>query len=243
MAGAAQEETMKRTILICGVIVLVLACGSQVADQPVRASAPGAVPPPALERWPDKDPGPPFALTVSANRVGPASTYLVSGLVRNDGDQTYEAISVIATFFSEDGFRYGPVDTRCPCTLLAPGESCPFIVQAAMRSPVAFVLHPEGRPTGRESTPVALSQVRLAADGLDSVRITGVATNEMPFKIENPIVTAVLVDGGGQMVSLGYTYVLLTDIAPGARVPFDLRVSGASYTSYRMYAQAERDWR
>jgi hypothetical protein len=179
---------------------------------------------------------------MSANRVGPASTVLVSGLVRNDGDQTHEAIGVLATFYSEDGFQYGPVDARCPCTLLAPGESCPFIVQSAMRRPVAFVLHPEGRPSRRESTPVALSQVRWIADGLDSVRITGLATNQNPFKIKNPIVTGVLLDESGQMVSLGYTYVLVEDIEPKASVHFDLRVSDMPHAGYHVYAQAERDW-
>jgi hypothetical protein len=163
-------------------------------------------------------------------------------MVRNDGDQTYEAIGILATFYSEDGFRYGPMDTRCPCTLLSPGEWCPFIVHAAMRHPVAFVLHPEGRPTLRESAPMALSQVRLVADGLDSVRITGLATNKNPFKVKNPIVTGVLLDGAGQMVSLGYTYVLVEDLEPGASVRFDLRVSDASHVGYRVYAQSERDW-
>jgi hypothetical protein len=230
---------MRRPILSI-VVVLLVTCVAWVSSQPMAAAAPPS--PPALERWPDKDPGPPFTISVSANRAGPQSTFKVSGLVRNDGDQTYEAIGVLATFYSEDGFQYGPVDTRCPCTLLAPGESCPFFVRAAMRSPVAFLLHPEGRPTGRESAPVALSQVRLITDGLDSVRITGVATNEMSFRIKNPIVTGVLVDANRQMVSLGYTYVLMEDIEPGASVRFDLRVSDAPHTGYRMYAQAERDW-
>lgn len=226
---------MRRTILTV-VVLLLVTCVAWGSSQPAAASTP------ALERRPDNDPGPPFTISVSANRAGPQSTHMVSGLVRNDGDQTYEAIGVLATFTSEDGFRYGPVDTRCPCALLAPGESCPFFVQAAMRSPVAFVLHPEGRPTRRESAPVALSRVRLIADGLDSVRITGVATNEAPFKIKHPIVTGVLVDGEGQMVSLGYTYVMSEDIEPGASVRFDLRVSDAPHTGYRVTAQAERDW-
>jgi hypothetical protein len=65
----------------------------------------------------------------------------------------------------------------------------------------------------------------------------------MPFKIKNPIVTGVLIDGSAQMVSLGYTYVLVEDIEPGASVRFDLRVVDVPHASYRMYAQAERDWR
>ena len=84
--------------------------------------------------------------------------------------------------------------------------------------------------------------MRLTADGLDSVRITGLATNESPFKVKNPVVTGVLLDSGGRMVSLGYTYVLVEDIEPGASVRFDLRVAGAPHEGYRVYAQAERDW-
>jgi len=50
------------------------------------------------------------------------------------------------------------------------------------------------------------------------------------------------VDANRQMVSLGYTYVLMEGIEPGASVRFDLRVSDAPHTGYRVYAQAERDW-
>ena len=199
-------------------------------------------PTPYLEVLPDTDPGPPFAIAVDANRAVGANAYLVSGWVRNDGPDTYEAINVLATFYSDDGFRYGPVDVRVPCTLLAPGESCPFIVETSMRRPVSVYLHPEGRRTKRESVPMALSGIRLTADGLSSVRITGVATSEQPFKLKNPIVIGVLLDASGQMVSLGYTFVTVEDIEPGASVPFDLRVESKPYASYRTYVQAERDW-
>jgi hypothetical protein len=112
-----------------------------------------------------------------------------------------------------------------------------------MRRPISVLLHPEGRPTKRESYPVALSGMRLIADGLNSVRILGTATNEQPFKLKNPIVVGSLVDASGQTVSLGYTYVTIEDIEPGASVPFSLRVETRPYVRYKMYAQAERDWR
>jgi hypothetical protein len=190
----------------------------------------------------DKDPGPPFTITVSANRALPNSKYLVTGLVRNDAAETYEAIGVNVTFWDDEGFRQGPRDARVPCTLLAPGESCPYYLETTVRRPVAVVLHPEGRPTKRESAPVALSQVRMVDDGLASIRMTGLVTNENPFKIKNPIVMGVLIDRYGQMVSLGYQYVTVEDIEPGASVRFELRVPRTSYASYRTYAQAERDW-
>jgi hypothetical protein len=203
---------------------------------------PAPTPTPVLEVLSDKDPGPPFAITINANRALGENAYLVSGLVRNDGAETYEAIGVIATFYDDEDFRHGPVSVRVPCTLLAAGESCPFAVETNLRRPVAVLLHPEGRPSKRESAPVALSGIRLTADGLDSVRITGTATNGNPFKVKNPVVTGVLVDASGQMISLGYTYVTVEDIEPGASVRFDLRVKLRPYASYRMVAQAERDW-
>jgi hypothetical protein len=191
---------------------------------------------------PNTDPGPPFVIVVDANRAVGDNAYLVSGWVRNAGPDTYEAINVLATFYSADEFRYGPVTVRVPCTLLAPGESCPFIVETSMRKPVSVYLHPEGRRTKRESVPMALSGTRLIADGLHSVRITGVATSEQPFKLKNPVVIGVLLDASGQMISLGYTYVTVEDIEPGASVHFDLRVQSKPYASYRTYVQAERDW-
>jgi hypothetical protein len=195
-----------------------------------------------LERLRDRDPGPPFSISVSANRAGPNSTYKITGFVRNDGDETYEAIALVATFFDDEGFRHGPLDVRCPCVLLAPGELCPYSIESAVRRPVSFLLHPEGRPTKRESTPVELADVRLVDDGLDSVRITGRAINRQPFKIKNPVVTGALEDGSGQMVSIGWSYVLQEDIEPGQGVPFSARIQRVPYVRYRLYAQAERDW-
>jgi hypothetical protein len=195
-----------------------------------------------LEVLEDTDPGPPFTITISANRALASSVYLVSGQVRNDGTETYEAIGANATLTDDEGFFHGPLDVRVPCTLLAPGESCPFIIETNVRRPVAVLLHPEGRPSKTESASMALSNVRLIADGLDSVRIVGTATNDNPFKVKNPIVTGALIDDARQIVSLGYTYVVVEDIEPGASVPFDLRVKHRPYVRYQTYVQAERDW-
>ena len=212
--------------------------GSARPSQQPRVPAPTAF----LEVLRNRDPGPPFSIAVDANRAVGPNAYLVSGWVRNAGEDTYEAVNVVATFYSDDGFRYGPLDVRVPCTLLAAGESCPFIVETSMRRPVSVHLHPEGRRTKRESVPMVLDNVQLFADGLDSVRITGTATNENPFKAKNPVVMVALLDDSAQMVSLGYAYVTVEDIEPGAAVSFDLRVQSKPYASYRTYVQAERDW-
>jgi hypothetical protein len=163
--------------------------------------------------------------------------------MRNEGSKTYEGVAIDATFWDVDGVRVPGLDARCPCVLLAPGEECPFSIVATVRRPVSFLLHPEGRATERQSVPVTLTGVRMSRDGLTSVRITGVAVNEQPFKIKNVIVAGVLEDGSGQMVSMGWTHGLQEDILPGGSVPFDLRVELVPFERYRLYAQAERDWR
>jgi hypothetical protein len=208
---------------------------------PVPPAPPSALPEPLVEILPVTDPGPPFAITVSANRALEGSVALVSGWVRNQSDETYEGIAVQATFSDGKGF-YFRTDARVPCTLLAPGESCPFIVEASLRRPTNVLLHPLGRPTKRESVPVARSEVRTQVGGIDSMRLTGTVANGNPFKVKNPIVVGMLFDEHGQMVSLGYAYVTVEDIEPGTGVPFDLLVKQRPHAEVRTYGQAERDW-
>jgi hypothetical protein len=195
-----------------------------------------------MVRLEDKDPGPPLTILVSANRAGPDSTYKVTGFVRNDSSENYRAVGVNATFFDDQGFRHGPLDAHTSFLILRPGEQSPFSVTIPARRVESFLLHPEGEATGHESADVSLSQVWLTRDGLESVRIRGIATNPNPFKIKNVAVAGALHDASGQLVSLGTTYILQEDIEPGHSVPFDVRVKTQPYTSYRLYAQAERDW-
>jgi hypothetical protein len=166
----------------------------------------------------------------------------VTGLLRNDGTETHEAIGVVATFWDDQGFRHGPIDAEVGFLLLNPGEECPYIVEIPARRVVAFSLHPDGRPTGRKSAPVVLSNLGLAYDGLESVRITGIATNSNEFKIKNVVVSGVLLDASDQIVSVGSAYVLEEDIEPGQWVRFDLRIQHERFYRYYLYAQAERDW-
>jgi hypothetical protein len=106
------------------------------------------------------------------------------------------------------------------------------------------LLHPEGRRSGpgRESIPVELSNTYLSYDGLESVRITGLATNRQPFKAKNVVVIGALEDASGQIVSLGWTHIMREDILPGDGLQFDVRVKRVPFARYRLYAQAERDW-
>lgn len=210
--------------------------------RPTTTPAPVQAPTPAMTRIEDHDPGPPLTILVSANRVLPDSVYQVTGLVRNDGTETYEAVGVMATFFDDQDFRQGPLSARMPFLLLRPGEVCPFSVELAARNIEAFLLHPEGRATGRESAAVQIQNLNVIYDGTESIRITGRALNPNAFKIKSVAVVAVLIDAGGQITSLGSTYVLEEDIGPQAAVSFDLRVKRVPFNTYQIYAQAERDW-
>jgi len=100
----------------------------------------------------------PFTVEVSANKatqdplVEASRTYKVTGIVRNDGTETYDAIGVVATFFDDESFRHGPMKATVPFLLLGPGEECPFSIEIAARRVQAFTLHPNGRQTDRRST-------------------------------------------------------------------------------------------
>jgi LysM repeat protein len=219
---------------------------------------------PALEQLPDNAPGPPFTVEVSANRtiqdplVEKSRQHMVTGIVRNGGQQTFSVSAIDITFFDASGFRgtfrkyplvpggewlwHGKTEADFPCLLLAPGEECPFSVEITAQDMASFVIHPNAVATERESTPVALGSLRLDDQGPGYLRITGTATNDSPFKAKNVTVAGVLLDANGEIVRLGSTYVLQEDIEPGQSVPFDLRIEKAPYVRYQLYAQAERDW-
>jgi len=222
---------------------------------------------PGLEQMPDTNPGPPFTVEISANYavqdplVVKSRTYTVTGIVRNDGDETYAVSDIMVTFCDADGFRgtfspairdgklvggewhwHGETAAEFAALLLAPGEEWPFRVSIVGQDMASFLVHPDAAPTGRESAQVELSDVRLVDEGTGYLRISGTATNTSPFKAKNLTVSGVLLDASGQIVSLGSTYVLDEGIEPGASVAFDLRIEQTSYASYQLYAQAEHDW-
>jgi hypothetical protein len=219
----------------------------------------------ALEQLPDNDPGPPLTVEVSANRatqdplVEQSQTYLVTGIVRNDGDQVYAVSALQATFFDASGFRgtfqkypgrgtggewvwHGQTEADFAALLLAPGKEWPFSVEITAQDMASFVIHPDAVATGRESAPVALSDIVLVDEGAGYLRISGTATNDNAFAVQNVTVSSVLLDASGQIVSMGSTYVLQQDIGPGESVTFEVRVEEEPYADYRLYVQAERDW-
>ena len=234
---------------------------------PTATPVPVVTPHPALAQVQDTDPGPPLTIEISLNRarqdplVEQSQQFKITGLVRNDGSQTYDVSALHVTFYDAEGFRgtfvpairdgkvvggewlwHGQTKADFACLLLAPGEECPFMIEITAQDMASFLIHPDAAPTERESTPIKLSGVRLVADSTDYLRITGTATNSGSVKAKNVTVSGVLLDASGQMVSMGSTYVLQEDITPGESVRFDLRVEKEPYVRYLLYAQAERDW-
>jgi len=204
-----------------------------------------------LARIEDTDPGPPLTIQVSTVRIQENGTYKLTGTLRNDSadgsnpGEIYGGVGVIATFFTDapPPNYHGPVEVYAACWLLAPGEECPFSLEIYPRDYVSYHLHPEGTPVEyREPAAVELSGVQVVDTGSNTVRITGTANNANPFKVKNVIVSGVLLDAGDQIVSTGSSFGLKEDVEPGASVRFDLRLEKEPYTSYQLYAQAERDW-
>jgi hypothetical protein len=233
---------------------------------PTSTPMPAATPVPALQQVEDTDPGPPFSIEISANTaaqdplVERSRRYKITGIVRNDGDRTYAVSAVHVTFYDAEGFRgsfrrfptrrwtggewiwHGQTEADFACLLLAPGEECPFGVEITAQNMASFLIHPDATATERVSVPMVLGEVTLVDEGVDYVRVTGAASNGSLLKIKNVIVSGVLLDASGQIVSLGASYVIEENIDPGASVRFDLRIKKEPFVGYRLYAQAERDW-
>jgi hypothetical protein len=192
-----------------------------------------------ITRLDDTDPGPPFTIVVDRIRAD-RDGVKVTGTVRNDGSETYEAIGVSGTFFNDSGFWLGSVDARCPCPYLEPGAICPFSIETLPDDYVSYRLHPEGRPAEpREPASLALRGLALSRDGIGNVRITGTAINDNPFDVKNATVAGTLIDADGGVTSLGST-LLVGDLAAGATAPFDLRIDYEPYVNYRLHAVGTR---
>jgi hypothetical protein len=215
-------------------------------------------------RIPDTDPAPPLAILVSTIQIEENGYYKVTGMVRNDGAETYGGIGVIATFYEEatpcskrevtrrrrggteetvtvedcDYNWHGPVKVYAACQLLEPGAECPFSLEIYPKEYVSYMLHPEGTPVQyRQPASLALSGVNVSNNGLGYVRITGTATNGNPFTVRDANVAATLIDAAGQIVSVG-SILVPGEIAPGASVTFDLRIEHSPYARYELHVQA-----
>lgn len=207
-------------------------------EQPALPAAPAPVSTSALTIREDETIAPPLTVLVSANRELPGYNFLITGLVRNDGTENYAGLGMVATYFRADGSRHGPIKTNLRCTLLAPGDMCPFTFEATARGLTEVMLHPEGYPTTRARAQVNHYITGSWVDGIGYVHITGGVTNPNATPVDDAAVSAVLRDGTGDIVSEG-TDIVVGTIDPGATGQFEVILKYAPYVSYQLFVQAE----
>jgi hypothetical protein len=220
----------------------------------------------ALVQKPDTDPAPPLTIEITTNYAEPnpllegGLIYKVAGFVHNPTDETYEVTAVHVTFYDADGFRgafyefprrpgqigirgewhwHGAMEADVTCTVLGPGESCPFTAEIAGQDMASFMVHPDAVAVEwHESVGVTLSDTKIADTGTNYVRISGTATNPNVYALKNIVISALLLDDSGQTVSMGTGVV--TSLAAGASTNFEIYVEKQAYASYQLLARAEQ---
>lgn len=192
----------------------------------------------ALEILPNVDPGPPFTIDVSANHLLQGYRHRISGMITNESTETYAGLNLIATFFMENGKRYGPVTTNVECLLLAPGSSCPFIVEATSKNLTSVILHTTGYPSPR--TPLAPEYwgVQYRIDNIGFVHITGIVRNQYTIPARHVTVVGSLVNAEGEIVNVGTT-ILLDAISPDGTATFEIILKYAPFRSISITTQGE----
>jgi len=239
---------------------------SSAATATPEAALSAAVTQGALTQKTDTDPGPPLTIEVTTNyaeanpNLEGGLIYHVAGFVRNPTEETYQVTAVHVTFFDASGFRgafyafpprpgqrgmsgewiaHGAMAADIVCPLLGPGEACPFTAEIAAQDMASFLVHPDAKiAEWHESVPVTLSDLKAADTGTGYVRITGTATNPNSYAIKNVNLSGMLLDTGGQMVSLGNG--LVTHLEAGASTAFEVYVPKEAYASFQVTALAEQ---
>ncbi len=199
----------------------------------------------ALVQKPDTDPGPPLTIEITTNTAEPnpllegGVVYRVGGYVLNPNAETYQVTAVHVTFFRANGSRYGAMEAQISCAVLGSGESCPFVAELAGQPMSAFLVHPDAKVAKwHEPVGVALSDTKIADTGTNYVRISGAATNSNAYAIKNVVISALLLDAGGQTVSMGTGVV--TYLEAGASARFEVYVAKKAYATYQLHARAEQ---
>ncbi len=192
----------------------------------------------AVTLVPNVDPGPPFSVEVSANHLLEGNRYRISGIIRNNSDENYTGLSVIATFFLESGNRYGPVHSNVKCLFLAPGATCPFIVEAVTKFVTGAILHTTGHPTPRTALAPEFWGIGYTIDSIGYVHITGTVHNQYTVPARHVTVVGSLVTAQGEIVNVDAT-ILLDELPPGGTAPFEINVKYAPFRSISITTQAE----
>jgi hypothetical protein len=90
-----------------------------------------------------------------------------------------------------------------------------------------------------EPVSVTLSDAQIEDTGAGYVRISGTASNANVFPVKNVVISVMLLDGSGQIVSMGTG--TLANIAAGESADFTVYVEAKAYASYQLAARAEQD--
>lgn len=197
-----------------------------------------AAAPVVLTPIPDTDPAPPLTVLVHTIRVEDNSHTRLTGVVRNDGAETYEGVGIHASFIRQDGRGFGPIEVYCPCLFVEPRATCPFVLDAAAADFIAYRLHVQGHPLhAGQPASVAVRVSEVSRDAIGNVRITGVVVNEHPFNVRDVNVIGALLDPNDQVVSAGWTFVA-SELAAGGSASFVLRVAYRPYARYEVFSQA-----
>ena len=191
----------------------------------------------ALALRDDETVAPPLTVIVSANRLLQGYRFKLTGLLRNDDTQPYAGLGLIATFFREDGSRFGPVRATLPCPILNPGESCPFVVEAVDKDLTEVMLHPEGYPASRQALPASVTIQRHYVDELGYVHLKGLVTNPNPVPLRSTTIVGALTDRRGEIVGVG-TALVLESIPSKGSASFEMLIRYVPYTGYLIFTQA-----
>lgn len=195
-----------------------------------------AAPTAALERIEDTDPAPPLSIIVNSTRLLNDRNIQISGLVRNDGEQTYAGAGVIATLYTAE-MTFPSISLGAACRVLEPGEVCPFVLQSNYaRAYISYLLHPEGTPL--LGTPATIeANVNNVTDSGSEVLLAGTVTNSNPFPVKYVRVGGMLLDATGTIVSA--TGIPIPGIlAPGDSASFELTLAAHPYASYQLFPEA-----
>ncbi len=187
----------------------------------------------------DPDVAPPLSIHVSANQALEGYRYRVSGVLRNDAGENYASLGVVATFYTADGSRYGPIKANVACLLLTPGDECPFVIEATSKNLTSVMLHPEGAPTSRVAGPLTFTVTGRYQDAVGYVHITGRVRNPNAYAVKNITVNGALLNAQGEIVATGMT-ILVDSVAANGAAAFDVAIKYEPYANYRLYVQGEQ---
>ncbi len=187
----------------------------------------------------DPDVAPPLSIHVSANQALEGYRYRISGVLRNDASENYAALGVVATFYTPDGSRYGPIKANVACLLLTPGDECPFVIEATSKQLASVMLHPEGAPTSRVAAPLTFTVTGRYQDAVGYVHITGRVRNPNAYAVKNVTVNGALLNAQGEIVATGMT-ILVDSVPANGSATFDVAIKYEPYANYRLYVQGEQ---